>query len=92
MTLTFAGTLDRRAVVAAAVGVRGLLDHYERAPWVRENLDGEANRSVRDRSHEQAEEGLDAARQALALRRHGQDALVRTLSRAQRAPAVVSAF
>ena len=29
---------------------------------------------------------------ALALRRHGQDALVRTLTRPQRAPAAVSAF
>jgi Mycothiol maleylpyruvate isomerase N-terminal domain len=142
-----------------------VLEHYARAAWVREDLDGEANRLVREKSAVQAAEGPDAgvallarARAelesvlaeappatyipwqgwslttddflvtrlmemvvhsddlaasvdvatpdfgpavldpvlrlltALAVRRHGQDALVRTLTRPQRAPATVSAF
>jgi Mycothiol maleylpyruvate isomerase N-terminal domain len=142
-----------------------VLEHYARASWVREDLDGEFNRSIRESSDEQAAEGfvaaigvLDRARQllpsvlsdppstthipwqgwslatddflvtrlmemvvhaddlaasveisppefgadaldqvfrlltALAVRRHGQAALVRMLTRPQRAPSVVSAF
>lgn len=143
----------------------GLLEHYARASWLREDLDGEANRSIREISDQQAAEGpaaavaeLSRARSdietalahprpvvyvpwqgwslatddflvtrlmemvvhaddlaasvdvsspefgpavldpvfrlltALAVRRHGQDAMVRTLTRPQRAPATVSAF
>jgi hypothetical protein len=142
-----------------------LLEHYARAPWLNEDLDGEVNRSIRDGSDRQASEGpaaavADLARArdgldevlaeapkttyvpwqgwsldtddflvtrlmemvvhsddlaasvdvptpdfglaildpvirllgALAVRRHGQDALVRTLTRPQRAPRTVSAF
>jgi Mycothiol maleylpyruvate isomerase N-terminal domain len=142
-----------------------VLEHYARAAWVREDLDGEANRSIREGADEQAADGpaaalvaLDEARAelpavldnapattyvpwqgwslatddflvtrlmemvvhaddlassvdvpapdfgsavhqpvfgllvALAVRRHGPDALVRTLTRPRRAPATVSAF
>src|SRR3954454_3542837 len=142
-----------------------LLDHYARAPWVREDLDGETNQTIRTSSEQQAEEGVAAALtvigdasarlpaalaaappttyipwqgwslttddflvtrlmemvvhaddlaeslavttpdfgadvldpvfrllSALAVRRHGQHALVRTLTRPQRAPVTVSAF
>jgi hypothetical protein len=142
-----------------------LLEHYARADWVREDLDGETNRSIRDAANAGASESpqgtiaaLSEARAdledvlidppettyvpwqgwalstddflvtrlmemvvhaddlaasvdvpppdfgsdvldpvfrllaALAVRRHGQDALVRTLTRPQRAPANVSAF
>jgi hypothetical protein len=142
-----------------------VLEHYARAAWVREDLDGEANRSIREESDQQAAEGAQAAvallgqaraelesvlsdaspttyipwqgwslatddflvtrlmemvvhaddlaasldvptpgfgasvldpvfrlLTALSVRRHGQDALVRTLARPQRAPANVSAF
>jgi hypothetical protein len=142
-----------------------LLEHYARASWVREDLDGETNRSIRETSDRQAAEGPPAALAllararatlepvlahappttyvpwqgwslatddflvtrlmemvvhaddlatsvdvptpefgsevldpvfrlltALAVRRHGRDALVRTLARPQRAPATVSAF
>ncbi len=142
-----------------------LLQHYERASWVREDRDGETNRSIRATADSQAAEGpaaalgllararadlnaaltdappttyvpwqgwtlatddflvtrlmemvvhaddlaasVDLAAPAfgpavldpvfrlltvLAVRRHGQDALVRTLTRPQRAPATVSAF
>ncbi len=142
-----------------------LLEHYARASWVREDLDGETNRSIRETSDRQASDGPDAAvaelsrvrtelepvladpppftfipwqgwslatddflvtrlmemvvhaddlaasvdvptpqfgptvldpvfrlLTALAVRRHGQDALVRTLARPQRAPTTVSAF
>ncbi len=142
-----------------------LLEHYARASWLREDLDGEANRSIRDTADRQASDGPAAAAAvlsharaeletvladappttyvpwqgwslatddflvtrlmetvvhaddlaasidvstpefgttvldpmfrlltALAVRRHGQDALVRTLTRPQRAPATVSAF
>jgi hypothetical protein len=218
MTLTFAGTLDRRAVVEAADLVRalaarpevadawrresscvgmsvggltwhlvgqpasvvrlvgatdegvdaetiGLLDHYGRAAWVREDHEGETNRAIREGSDAQAAQGpeeavaqLDGARgelegalasapattyipwqgwrlptddflvtrlmemvvhcddlatsvgvpvpefgsavlqpvlgllTSLAVRRHGQDALVRALSRPERAPSRISAF
>ena len=136
-----------------------------RASWLREDLDGEANRSIRDTADRQASDGPDAAAAllskaraeldaaladappstyipwqgwslatddflvtrlmemvvhaddlaasvdvaspafgptvldpvfrlltALAIRRHGQDALVRTLTRPQRAPGSVAAF
>lgn len=142
-----------------------LLEHYVRAAWVREDHDGEANRSIRDAANAEASEdvasaiaALSAARAeldialadpptttyvpwqgwalatddflvirlmemvvhaddlavsvdvatpdfgptvldpvfrlltAVAVRRHGQDALVRVLTRPQRAPAAVSAF
>jgi hypothetical protein len=142
-----------------------LLEHYARASWLREDLDGEANRSIRDAADRQAADGAAAAAAelsraraelqavladapqityvpwqgwslptddflvtrlmemvvhaddlavsvdvptpefgptvlepvfllltSLAARRHGQDALVRTLTRPQRAPAAVSAF
>ena len=142
-----------------------LLEHYSRASWVREDLDGEANRSIRDTADQQANDGPDVAAAllsharadlkavladappttyvpwqgwsqatddflvtrlmemvvhaddlaasvdvpapdfgptvldpvfrlltALAVKRHGQDALVRTLTRPQRAPSSVSAF
>jgi hypothetical protein len=142
-----------------------LLEHYSRASWLREDLDGEANRSIRDAADQQASDGSGAAialvtharaelkavladapattyvpwqgwslatddflvtrlmemvvhaddlaasvdvstpdfgptvldpvfrlLTALAVRRHGQDALVRTLTRPQRAPSTVSAF
>jgi hypothetical protein len=142
-----------------------LLEHYARARWVNEDLDGEANRSIQEAADREASDGpaaaadaLDRARAeletvlaaappttylpwqgwsldtddflvtrlmemvvhsddlaasvdlatpdfgaavldpvlrllaALAVRRHGQDALVRTLARPQRAPSTVSAF
>jgi mycothiol maleylpyruvate isomerase-like protein len=142
-----------------------VLEHYARAAWVHEDLDGEANRSIREESNREAAAGpepvadlLDRARAdldqvlshappvvyipwqgwalatddflatrlmemvvhaddlaasvdipapqfspavmepvlalltALAVRRHGQTALVRTLTRPQRAPGTVSAF
>jgi Mycothiol maleylpyruvate isomerase N-terminal domain len=142
-----------------------LLEHYARASWLREDLDGEANVSIRAVADQQASEGPAAAAvllsnarseleaeladappttyvpwqgwslatddflvtrlmemvvhaddlaasvdvstpdfgptvldpvfrllTALAVRRHGHDALVRTLARPQRAPASVSAF
>jgi mycothiol maleylpyruvate isomerase-like protein len=142
-----------------------ILEHYARAAWVREDLDGETNRSIRSAADAEAAEGPDAASQllsdargklptvladapptvfvpwqgwslatddflvirlmemvvhaddlaasvdvgspdfgstvhdpvfrllaALAVRRHGQDALVRTFARPQRAPETVSAF
>jgi hypothetical protein len=142
-----------------------LLEHYARAAWLREDLDGEANQSIRDTADRQAADGPDAALAslsdaraeleavladappttyvpwqgwslatddflvtrlmemvvhaddlaasvdvptpdfgpavldpvfrlltALAVRRHGQDALVRTLTRPQRAPTAISAF
>jgi hypothetical protein len=142
-----------------------LMEHYVRAAWLREDLDGEANRSIRSTADRQASEGSDAATAvlsdaraeldavladappttyvpwqgwslatddflvtrlmemvvhaddlaasvdvstpdfgptvldpvfrlltALAVRRHGQDALLRTLTRPQRAPVSVSAF
>jgi hypothetical protein len=143
----------------------GLLEHYRRAAWVHEDLDGATNRSIRAAADEGAAAGpaaalsrLAAARSqlaavladapattflpwqgwslatddflvtrvmemvvhaddlaasvglptpdfgldvldpvlrllaALAVQRHGQDALVRTLARPQRAPGAVSAF
>ena len=142
-----------------------LLEHYARAPWLREDLDGQVNRSIRESSDREADDGPEVAvalisgalsklggaladapamtyipwqgwslatddflvtrlmemvvhsddlaasvdvptpdfgfdvldpvlrlLSAIALRRHGRDALVRTLSRPQRAPATVSAF
>jgi len=142
-----------------------LLEHYARAAWLNEDLDGEANRSIRDNADRQAAAGPSAAVSrvaeargklesvladpppttyvpwqgwalmtddflvtrlmemvvhaddlatsvdvrppdfgaavldpvfrlltALAVRRHGQNALVRTLTRPQRSPATVSAF
>jgi hypothetical protein len=142
-----------------------VMEHYARAAWVREDLDGETNTTIRASSDQQADEGVDAALGVLSaaqsgidaaladkpattyipwqgwalatddflvtrlmemvvhsddlaasvdvpapdfgpevldpvlrlltsvsLRRHGQDALVRTLSRPQRAPGSVSAF
>jgi hypothetical protein len=149
----------------AGVETIAVLEHYARADWVRQDLDGEANRSVRETADREAAEGPDAAMSLLAqaraelesvlsdapqttyipwqgwslatddflvtrlmemvvhaddlaasidvptpdfgtsvldpvfrlltgisLRRHGQDALVRTLARPQRAPSSVSAF
>jgi hypothetical protein len=143
----------------------GLLDHYARAAWVREDVDGETNRSIRDASDAKATEGpaaavalqVEALEQlpqalastkgatlipwqgwslptddflvtrlmeivvhsddlaasvglpaptfggkvlepvlglltALAVVRHGQDAVVRTLTRPQRAPGSIAAF
>lgn len=140
-------------------------EHYARAAWIQQDLDGPANVGVRTRSEEETAAGPDAAAAAarevlarldatltdapstvllpwtgaalgtedfvvtrlleivvhsddlaasvgvpvpqfdadvvepvvrlladLALRRHGQDALVRTLSRPQRAPGTISAF
>jgi Mycothiol maleylpyruvate isomerase N-terminal domain len=145
--------------------VIGVMEHYARAAWVREDLDGEANSTIRASSDEQAASGVEAALEvltgarsrldaalaapppttyipwqgwalatddflvtrlmemvvhsddlaasvdvptpdfgpqvldpvlrlltAVSVRRHGQDALVRTLSRPQRAPGSVSAF
>jgi hypothetical protein len=142
-----------------------VLEHYARAAWTREDLDGDANTSIRATSDEQAAEGPGAAWElvsgarerlatalasapptvyipwqgwaldaddflvtrlmemvvhaddlaasvavpvpefgagvldpvfrllsALSVRRHGQDALVRALTRPQRAPATVAAF
>jgi hypothetical protein len=142
-----------------------VLEHYARAAWTREDLDGDTNTSIRATSDEQAAEGPDAAQElgfharerlgsalagapptvyipwqgwaldiddflvtrlmemvvhaddlaasvavpvpdfgpgvldpvfrlltALSVRRHGQDALVRALTRPQRAPATVAAF
>lgn len=150
---------------AAGAETIPVLEHYARAAWVREDLDGEFNRSIREVSDQQAAEGPEAAvallgraraelesvlseappttyipwqgwslatddflvtrlmemvvhaddlaasvdvpapdfgasvldpvfrlLTALSVRRHGQDALVRTLARPQRAPANVSAF
>ena len=157
-----------RADQTAGAGAEtiGLLDHYARAAWVREDHDSEANRSIREAANIEAAKGpvtdaiaaLAAARAelgavlahpsattfipwqgwalatddflvtrlmemvvhaddlaasvdvatpdfgpavldpvfrlltALAVRRHGQDAVVRTLTRPQRAPSTVSAF
>jgi hypothetical protein len=142
-----------------------LLDHYARATWVHEGLDGDANRFVREKSDAQAAEGHDVAASlqaraieqlpaaladppatvliswqgwrmttddflvtrlmeivvhsddlaasvdvpspdfgpavlqpvlglltGLAVVRHGQDAVVRTLTRPQRAPGSIAAF
>ena len=142
-----------------------LLGHYAEAAWLHEDLDGDSNRFVREKSDAQAADGPDVAvalqrdavarlpealadppattylpwqgwrlptddfvvtrlmemvvhsddlavsvdvptpdfgsavldpvlglLSALALRRHGQDAVVRTLTRPQRAPASISAF
>jgi hypothetical protein len=142
-----------------------VLEHYARATWTHEDLDGDTNSSIRAVSDEQAAEGPDTARElvshardqlptalagaprtvfvpwqgwalgtddflvtrlmemvvhaddlaasvgvpvpefgpgvldpvlrlltALSVRRHGQDALVRALTRPQRAPATVAAF
>jgi hypothetical protein len=142
-----------------------VLEHYARARWVSEDLDGETNRGIREAADTQASDGPGAAAAlllrarggldavlaaapattfvpwqgwslatddfivtrlmetvvhaddlaasidvptpafdttvldpvfrlltALALRRHGQDAVVRTLTRPQRAPAGISAF
>ena len=142
-----------------------VLEHYKRARWVSEDVDGETNRAIRETADTQASDGPEAAATillraragldaalaaapattyvpwqgwslstddfivtrlmetvvhaddlaasidvpapafdtavldpvlrlltALALRRHGQDALVRTLTRPQRAPAEISAF
>jgi hypothetical protein len=142
-----------------------LLEHYARAAWVREDLDGETNRAIRESSDRQSAEGADAAiaelddvlgrvdaalanpppttfipwqgwalrtddflvtrlmemvvhsddlaasvdvdapdfgpdvldpvmrlLTALSVRRHGQDAVVRTLTRPQRAPETIAAF
>jgi hypothetical protein len=142
-----------------------VLEHYARAAWVREDLDGDTNTSIRAASDEQAGEGPEAALDlvsraseqlatalagapptvyipwqgwaldtddflvtrlmemvvhaddlaasvavpvpefgpgvldpvlrllvALSVRRHGQGALVRALTRPQRAPATVAAF
>lgn len=156
-----------RADRSAGAGTETIdvLEHYVRASWLREDLDGEANRSIRDTADRQASDGPDAAAAllsnaraeldaaladappstyipwqgwslatddflvtrlmemvvhaddlaasvdvaspafgptvldpvfrlltALAIRRHGQDALVRTLTRPQRAPGSVAAF
>ncbi|AEE46256.1 maleylpyruvate isomerase N-terminal domain-containing protein [Cellulomonas fimi] len=140
-------------------------EHYARAAWIQQDLDGPANTGVRDRSEQEAAAGATAAAAAardvltrlddvlgaapdavvlpwtgaalsaddfvvtrlleivvhsddlassvglttpqfapealspvvrlltdLALRRHGQDAVVRTLSRPQRAPESIAAF
>lgn len=160
------------ALLDRAAGTQGrdaetipLLEHYARAAWLREDLDGETNQTIRAASDEQATEGPDAALavlaaaraglasaleqapettyipwqgwrlatddflvtrlmetvvhsddlaasvglpspdfgsavldpvlrllSALAVRRHGQDAIIRALSRPQRAPGVISAF
>jgi hypothetical protein len=153
------------AVPRADADVHDLLAHYERATWVREDLDGESNRFVVTKSEGQAAEGPAAASSAqasavadlpevlasappqaylpwqdaslatddflvtrlmemvvhaddlassigvpapdfrgaglepvlglltaLAVVRHGQDAVVRTLTRPQRAPGSISAF
>jgi hypothetical protein len=150
---------------ATAAETIELLEHYARAAWVREDHDGEANRSIRDAADRQASDGFPSAASALAgaradletvlanappttyvpwqgwslatddflvtrlmemvvhaddlavsvgvpspefgqtvldpvfrlltalaVRRHGQNALVRTLTRPQRAPRAVSAF
>ena len=142
-----------------------VLEHYGRASWLREDADGETNRSIRATADREAADGPDAARDlltlaradlevvlahpppttyvpwqgwrlatddflvtrlmemvvhaddlassvrvatpqfgptvldpvfrlltAIAARRHGQDALVRTLARPQRAPSTISAF
>jgi hypothetical protein len=142
-----------------------VLEHYARAAWVREDLDAEANTSIRDGANAEAAAGLTAVLEtfdearaklpklladppatayipwqgwalstddflvtrlmetvvhsddlaasvdvpapdfgpevldpvlrlltALAVRRHGQDAVVRTLTRPQRAPSTISAF
>jgi hypothetical protein len=157
--------LQADPAAGADAEVIDLLEHYARAAWVREDLDGAANTSIRTSSEDQASAGvegaldvLSAARSrlapalatppptaylpwqgwrlatddflvtrlmemvvhsddlaasvgvpapefdatvldpvlrlltALSLRRHGQDALVRTLSRPQRAPGSVPAF
>jgi hypothetical protein len=149
----------------AAAETIDLLEHYRRASWLREDHDGETNRSIRAAADREAVDGPDLAWEALAraradlhrvladppptvyvpwqgwslatddflvtrlmemvvhaddlassipvatpafgpevldpvfrlltalaVRRHGQDALVRTLTRPQRAPSTVSAF
>lgn len=149
----------------AAAETIDVLEHYGRATWLREDVDGETNRSIRATADREAADGPDAARAllsraradlevvlahpppttyvpwqgwrlatddflvtrlmemvvhaddlassvrvatpqfgptvldpvfrlltAIAARRHGQDALVRTLTRPQRAPSTISAF
>ena len=149
----------------AAAETIDVLEHYRRASWLREDADGETNRSIRATADREAADGPDAARDlltraradlevvlahpppttyvpwqgwrlatddflvtrlmemvvhaddlassvrvatpqfgptvldpvfrlltAIAARRHGQDALVRTLARPQRAPSTISAF
>jgi hypothetical protein len=159
------GLLGSGANAGAGSETIDVLEHYARARWVHEDVDGETNRTIREAADMQASEGPEAAAMslsraraeltailtsappttyvpwqgwslatddflvtrlmeivvhaddlaasidvpapslgttvldpvfrlltALALRRHGQDALVRTLTRPQRAPASVSAF
>ena len=159
------GLVGADPTVGAGAEQIAVLEHYARAAWVREDLEGATNRSIREDSDEQAAEGPDAAFAVLegaraelarvlaeappttfipwqgwalatddflvtrlmemvvhsddlaasvdvetpdfdpdvldpvlrlltsiAVRRHGQDALVRALSRPQRAPSEVSAF
>jgi hypothetical protein len=39
-----------------------VLEHYARAAWVREDLEGEVNRSIREASEQQSAEGVETAR------------------------------
>jgi hypothetical protein len=46
-----------------------LLEHYSRASWLREDLDGAANRSIRETADKQASDGPDAAAALLSRAR-----------------------
>lgn len=48
-----------------------LLEHYARAAWIQQDLDGEANRFVREKGDRLAGEGYDAAQAVLAEARAG---------------------
>lgn len=134
MTLQFAGTLDRIAIVRAAelvselvirpeianawaqesacagMSVGGLTRHLVSQPVNVVALLGEAPSGNPEASGSDADDLATSVKvptpdfdavvldpvfrllTALSVRRHGQDALVRTLTRPQRAPANVSAF
>ncbi len=53
--------LEADPTAGADAEVIDLLEHYARAAWVREDLDGAANTSIRTSSDDQAAAGVDAA-------------------------------
>lgn len=58
-----------RAQPPADAETVSVLQHYGRAAWVREDLDGQMNRSIRDTADQQAAEGFEAALDVLAAAR-----------------------
>ena len=62
------------ADVPAGTETIGVLEHYARAAWTREGLDGETNTSIRTSSDEQAAEGAAVARELVGDALAGLDA------------------